>query len=126
MECRDCKTDHINQKTDYPLGIKVRASTYISCAGECGEIAPGTMGRVTGHCDDGRAVVYFEGHGVSHTFHHPETAISIPSLPYAAGMATDPIAYAIKTLEWVSDLVGQEKRVEFALMALKEFQAEQK
>lgn len=42
---------------------------------------------------------------------------------YAAGMVSDPIEYAIDTLKRVNNMIGQDKQVTFALMALEEMQA---
>jgi hypothetical protein len=49
--------------------------------------------------------------------------INQPKL-YAAGFVTDPVSYAIRTLYYVHDLIGQDKSVTFAIMALEELQEE--
>ena len=40
---------------------------------------------------------------------------------YALGFVSDPIQYAIETLKQVEEMIGQDKRVEFAVMALEDF-----
>lgn len=41
---------------------------------------------------------------------------------YALGYVNNPIDYAIKTLEDVSNLIGQDKQVLFSILALREYQ----
>lgn len=44
---------------------------------------------------------------------------------YAMGYVSDPIWYAITTLERVERIMGQDMMVELAIMALKEYKDEQ-
>ncbi len=74
--CSDCNQDHSHQRVDYPMG-----STVI-VVGEFGGNPAGTLGEVTGHCDDGRAVVTLHvkrrhGEPFSHTFHFPDGYVAV-------------------------------------------------
>lgn len=40
-------------------------------------LTKGTLGTVAGHCVDGRAIIQFDDHGPTHTFHFPEFNIEI-------------------------------------------------
>jgi len=44
---------------------------------------------------------------------------------YAYGYVSDPIQYAIDTMVYVAEMIGQDKRVTFAEVALREYQEEQ-
>lgn len=44
---------------------------------------------------------------------------------YAMGYVSDPIWYAISTLERIEKLIGQDKMIELSIMALKEYKDEQ-
>lgn len=46
------------------------------------------------------------------------------SATYALGYVNDPIQYAINTMENVTKIIGQDKQITFAIMALRELQSE--
>lgn len=67
MTTCSCGLDsHMNQITDYPVGAKVH-------------FVDGIVGEVSGHCADGRAIIYAEGRG--HTYHHIQTFVDHVELP---------------------------------------------
>lgn len=68
---------HQNQVQDYPVGSRVELTTDIAC--HVGTIPAGILGKVTAHCDDGRAWVFFDNHAAGHTFHGPETCLRVVS-----------------------------------------------
>lgn len=70
---------NVNQIFDYPKGARVEAITPILC--HLGSIPSGTKGTVTGHCDDGRAWVFFDDYEAGHTFHEPERSIRVIEQP---------------------------------------------
>jgi hypothetical protein len=81
----NCATGHKDQHTRYPVGAKVKATDDVpQCEGD--SVPVGTIGIVTGHCDDGRAWFRFDHEPQQgHTFHFPEqwvntiaTVINIP------------------------------------------------
>jgi hypothetical protein len=71
-----CGHGHRDQIEKYPVGTKVRVVTEMTGA------KIGAIGKVTGHCDDGRAWISFDGHDHgNHTFHQPGDFLVIDSLP---------------------------------------------
>lgn len=84
--CSDCKQKHKDQIEQYPVGARVVTISEISGNGDSGTTLPfGTIGRVTGHCDDGRAFIVFDGDNGSHTFHFPEQNIAAEWKPAKKG-----------------------------------------
>jgi hypothetical protein len=72
-KCLDCNASHLGQIDDLPVGQVVVAICPIP---ELDTSLPvGTVGRVSGHCNDGRAHIEFENGG-SHTFHSPSDYIA--------------------------------------------------
>ncbi len=90
MKCSQCGRTHAHQKIDFPLGSTVVVENEFAGGIDIARYDPtksyqeaarimipqGSLGRVVGHCDDGRALIEFEaekGRGnASHSFHHPE------------------------------------------------------
>ncbi len=71
----DCARGHKNQIRKYPAGTRIVAITDIWSASD--SLVPfGSTGKVTGHCDDGRAWIVFDLYDGSHTFHFPEQHIA--------------------------------------------------
>lgn len=73
--CECGRLDHQNQVTELPKGAQVKAVTDIAQLGE--NVQTGTKGVVTGHCSDGRAIVFFEDFPHGHTFHTPNGYIKV-------------------------------------------------
>lgn len=76
--CDTCKSegDHRDQLKIYPMGTTVVLLQTIPSGDK--RLPIGAVGNVTGHCDDGRAIVVFSDHPkVGHTFHFPETHLAI-------------------------------------------------
>ena len=77
MSCPKCEAGpeaHKEQIKRFPVGTKVIAKLDLSAYDHAGSI-----GEVTGHCDDGRACFKFK---TSHTFHYPDGYIEIASKAY--------------------------------------------
>lgn len=72
--CSDCKRDHGNQITDYPVGATVITEQKLHALG-MPPVESGTKGEVKYHCDDGRAGFLFGEH--IHTFHFPEDYLTV-------------------------------------------------
>lgn len=63
------------------MGVVVEAIIPIS-RNKLGDALPvGTRGKVTSHCDDGRAWVFFDGYDEGHTFHEIEKYLRVVQLP---------------------------------------------
>lgn len=90
MNCTECGSDHSGQITEYPTGDLVIVTgdftggidiTLYDPAIHTADNAPrvsvpaGSLGRVIGHCDDGRALIVFDAEKgksrASHSFHFP-------------------------------------------------------
>lgn len=70
-KCSDCGVDHQWQIDNYPEGAEVVVIgefEYQSGLEKFIRVLPGTLGTISGHCSDGRAVVEFKDFG-THTFH---------------------------------------------------------
>lgn len=76
MSCSECSAEsHQYQRHAFPVTRRVVALREINCQ-SLEPIPFGAIGQVTGHCADGRAIIVFEGHENSHTFHTPEFSIA--------------------------------------------------
>jgi hypothetical protein len=73
MKCTICGQDHADQVTALPVGAKVTLNLGKR------SIPEGTRGVVTGHCDDGRAIIKTEKYGV-HTTHFWQMMV-VPDAP---------------------------------------------
>ncbi len=72
-ECGMAFGGHKHQVQDYPVGSHVRVTVTIGNSPPW--VQQGTVGRISGHCDDGRAICVF---GQStHTFHYPSQCIQV-------------------------------------------------
>lgn len=69
------KRSHKTQIKKYPVGARVVAITEIDNSPD-GVLPFGATGKVTYHCDDGRASIQFDADGSCHTFHSPELYIA--------------------------------------------------
>lgn len=70
---------HSDQQEFYPVGQVVVSIAPIDCHGV--KIKTGSIARVVGHCDDGRALFEFEGKSIhSHSFHFPESYLAKATL----------------------------------------------
>jgi hypothetical protein len=67
--CGCGRLGHSEQVRGLPKGTRVKAITDIAQLGE--NVRTGTKGTVTGHCSDGRAIIFFDGFPHGHTFHTP-------------------------------------------------------
>ena len=70
MNCPDCGQDHKDQIEKFPVGTVIKFNEYSGYG----------LGAVTGHADDGRAVVRMTN-GSVHTFHRLEDAVEDMSPP---------------------------------------------
>lgn len=69
-KCTECGSSHKSQQQKYATGTVVRSTASISNH-EHGQIPIGAVGKITGHCDDGRAIIFFDHYPqASHTFHY--------------------------------------------------------
>lgn len=72
-----CRMGHTDQLKRYPLGVRVVVTDTIPQVGESA-IPVGTSGKVTDHCDDGRAWFVFDYEPQQgHTFHFPEQWLTV-------------------------------------------------
>lgn len=107
------ETKHRWQIMDYPKDARVEAVHPISC--HVGVIPTGTKGTVSGHCDDGRAYVFFDGYDAGHTFHYPNDVLRVVERP-----PDDPIQLLATQLEsqasTLARVVGERDRLRRALV----------
>lgn len=79
--CSDCGLDHEAQREHFPAGTIVEAVCSISNYPH-GVIPCGSKGKVTSHCDDGRAWIFFDDYAeVGHTFHLIDDSVRVVELP---------------------------------------------
>lgn len=75
--CNDCgKENHLDQVENYPVGANVVNIRPLAAHDKIIEV--GNVGVVTGHCDDGRAVIDFRKYpNMGHTFHYIEQCLVV-------------------------------------------------
>lgn len=71
--CPDCNQDHSDQRTRFPVGVKVQALNDFG--NKFSAVKAASLGEVIGHCDDGRAQFRFSTS--VHTFHYPYGYVSL-------------------------------------------------
>lgn len=69
------------QRSQFPVGAVIEAITPIGRSQLRDDVPKGTRGKVTSHCDDGRAWVFFDGYDEGHTFHEIEKFLRVVQLP---------------------------------------------
>lgn len=100
-----CGSDsHEDQRTRYPVNARVRTINLITC--HLGTIPTGTTGKITSHCDDGRAWVFFDGYSAGHTFHFPEGAIEVVEQP-----STEQPVSAVSEMLWKHNFTNGEYHI---------------
>lgn len=105
--CPDCGQDHGNGPAVWPAGTEVKSKDWLTLGSRAGiiHIKPGDAGKITGHTEDGRPLVIFEGCDGAHSFHYPETALELvddgeywPEIPaVVSDGAEKPVTIAAKT-----------------------------
>lgn len=76
-QCECGATSHQNQVRQLPIDSVVVAKVAIKTVPHLEPVPVGTKGFVTGHCDDGRAWIFFQGFSGGHTFHAPDAYVEI-------------------------------------------------
>lgn len=80
-KCTSCGLDHEIQRQELPVGAIVKSVSRIGNYPH-GTIPIGSTGKVTAHCDDGRAWIFFDDYSeASHTFHLIDDFVRVVRLP---------------------------------------------
>lgn len=73
-------SSHEDQRLSFPVGAIIETVSPVAHLGSA--IPIGARGKITSHCDDGRAWILFDGYSdAGHTFHTPEHFIRVVELP---------------------------------------------
>lgn len=75
------KSDNDYQRERFPVGTVIEAVVPIGRSTVADALPVGIRGKVTSHCDDGRAWVFFDGYDEGHTFHEIEKFVRVVQLP---------------------------------------------
>lgn len=79
--CGSCGLNHKVQQQYFPVGTIVKSISRIGNYLH-NEIPIGSLGKVTSHCDDGRAWIFFDDYAeAGHTFHCIDDFVRIVKLP---------------------------------------------
>lgn len=81
LNCECGLAGHADQVERFPVGSTVESVRKIDANNFW--VPSGALGRITGHTDDGRAWVLFDGYSGGHTFHHPQDHIRLVEAPKA-------------------------------------------